>query len=239
MSYYCERCGRVHKEGSKIGVHHKPYRSLPEEESKVNPNEIRLDPQLAQLNSPRAEPPLSGTSPESLMEDKQNGGGEPETVRPEETTAQATAALSKPVSAPPQQAEAEAQLKLLAEALGIQKLSDTIKAQQAQINQLTRGQGEILAGAAPTSSMDLTKYGITPETIQQGVKWVVQEVFKGGGDEDEQLARAIIAEQKARRALVIKDRVKLIYDAIDTGLPLYAGEAPPGPLTPKKEPDKK
>ena len=134
--------------------------------------------------------------------------------------------------------EAQEQLNTLAQALGIDRLVEAVKQQQAQIAQLTRAQGEILQGAAPghPGGIDLTKYGITPETIQRGVQMVMQALMDGGGGEDEELVKAIVAEEKQRKAVLMRAKVKMVYDAINNDLPLYAGEASglPGPVSPGK-----
>ena len=217
MSYYCEQCGHRHKLDSKIGREHWT-------------EEARDGFPVGAAAAPAPEAPRG----------EDQGGPAPAAPAAEAPGEAAPGGGGHPVAGG--EGEAQEQLRLLAEALGIDKLTQMVKAQQIQIAQLTRHQGEILQGAAPTTGgLDLTKYGITTETLQSGVKWVVNEIFKGGGggDDDEQMIRAIWQEEKARKALVMKEKIKAIYDAINNDLPLYAGEAPPGPLTPKKDGDKK
>ena len=125
----------------------------------------------------------------------------------------------------PDEGEAVAQLKLLREALGVDELEQSVKRLSAQLSQVNR---EIVEGAIPGQGggIDLTKYGVTPETIQTGLKMVMDAIFDGNKsvDPDEQLVRIIVNENKARKAANMAEKVKLVMDAIDKGDSLYVGE---------------
>jgi len=135
--------------------------------------------------------------------------------------------VDSPVSSPLASVEDEAvaQLKLLREALGVDELEQSVKRLSAQLSQVNR---EIVEGAIPGQGggIDLTKYGVTPETIQTGLKMVMDAIFDGNKsvDPDEQLVRIIVNENKARKAANMAEKVKLVMDAIDKGDSLYVGE---------------
>lgn len=132
--------------------------------------------------------------------------------------------LAPPEEAPDLEAEARRQLQDLGKALGLDVLARQVGDLTNRVNQLNR---ELAQGAAPTQApggFDLTKLGITEDTVKMGVKMITEAIFKGPADEDEVLVRAIVEENKKRKRVNMAEKVRLIMDTIDSGGDVFVKE---------------